>query len=120
MKAKIPYNKAYNLAQRILKELEPGCSRIEIRGSLHRKKPMVGDIEILAIPKIKNMQLDFFGNASGIDTKLDDIITRLVSVEKRLMIYKNGKKYKNLLLPISFKPISTFSVILLKLLISIL
>lgn len=41
---------ALPLAQEILKALEPHCSRIEIAGSIRRKKPEVNDIEIVCIP----------------------------------------------------------------------
>jgi DNA polymerase/3'-5' exonuclease PolX len=45
-----PYAEAYAIALKVLEELRPHCSRIEIAGSLRRKKPEVGDIEIVAVP----------------------------------------------------------------------
>jgi DNA polymerase/3'-5' exonuclease PolX len=48
---KYPYPEAYALATTVLKELKPHCIRAEIAGSIRRKKAMVGDIEIVAIPK---------------------------------------------------------------------
>jgi DNA polymerase (family 10) len=45
-----PYVEAYEIASRILEELKPHCLRIEIAGSLRRKKNDVGDIEIVLIP----------------------------------------------------------------------
>ena len=45
------YSEAYAIALRILKELKPHCERIEIAGSIRRKKTFVKDIEIVAIPK---------------------------------------------------------------------
>lgn len=45
-----PYAEVYKVAQKVLEELKPHCSRIEIAGSLRRKKSEVGDIEIVAIP----------------------------------------------------------------------
>ena len=44
-------NKAKRIADKIKAELTPHCERIEIAGSIRRKKPEVGDIEIVAIPK---------------------------------------------------------------------
>ncbi|MFA7256928.1 MAG: hypothetical protein WC047_05080 [Kiritimatiellales bacterium] len=44
-------NYATEIAERILSELAPYCDRIEIAGSIRRRKPEVGDIEIVAIPK---------------------------------------------------------------------
>jgi DNA polymerase/3'-5' exonuclease PolX len=39
------------IAQQVRDILEPYCQRIAIAGSIRRRKPEVGDIEILAIPK---------------------------------------------------------------------
>ncbi|OGI15737.1 MAG: hypothetical protein A2878_02940 [Candidatus Moranbacteria bacterium RIFCSPHIGHO2_01_FULL_54_31] len=48
---KYPYAEAYAIASDVLEQLRPHCIRIEIAGSIRRKKPMVKDIEIVAIPK---------------------------------------------------------------------
>ncbi len=45
------YHQALEIATRIKSELAPHCERIEIAGSIRRKKPEVKDIEIVAIPK---------------------------------------------------------------------
>lgn len=42
---------ATQIANQVKKELAPFCDRIEIAGSIRRKKPEVKDIEIVAIPK---------------------------------------------------------------------
>ena len=41
---------AYQIAEKIKKQLEPYCDRIAIAGSLRREKTDVKDIEIVAIP----------------------------------------------------------------------
>lgn len=43
--------KALNIAENIVRQLKPHCDRIEIAGSIRRKKPEVKDIEIVCIPK---------------------------------------------------------------------
>lgn len=48
---KRPYSEMIIIANRIKSLLEPDCYRIEIAGSLRRKKNMIGDIEIVCIPK---------------------------------------------------------------------
>jgi DNA polymerase (family 10) len=48
---KYPYAEAYAIAVAVLEELRPYCIRAEIAGSIRRKKQLVGDIEIVAIPK---------------------------------------------------------------------
>lgn len=57
-KQKIPLHEAEQIAQRVIAVLAPYCERIEIAGSIRRRKPEVGDIEIVAIPKIIT---DLFG-----------------------------------------------------------
>lgn len=46
-----PYTQMYELALKIEELLAPHCDRIEIAGSIRRKKSQIGDIEIVAIPK---------------------------------------------------------------------
>ena len=41
------------LAKRIVKQLKPFCKRIEIAGSIRRKNPNPGDVDIALIPKNK-------------------------------------------------------------------
>lgn len=43
--------KALDIAERIKAQLAPHCDRIEIAGSIRRRKPQVKDIELVAIPK---------------------------------------------------------------------
>ncbi len=45
------YENAIVIANRTLCELSPYCERVEIAGSIRRKKAEVKDIEIVAIPK---------------------------------------------------------------------
>jgi len=71
------YNQAMTIAQWLKGELAPVCNRVEIVGSLRRKLPMVGDVEILVIPqddhrldaKIKGLMaqglLDYRRNVRG-------------------------------------------------------
>jgi len=45
------YNEALKIANDVVEQLRPHCERIEIAGSIRRKKSVVKDIEIVAIPK---------------------------------------------------------------------
>lgn len=48
----IPYTTAYALAEGMVEKMAPYCERPpEIAGSLRRRRPEVGDIEIVAVPK---------------------------------------------------------------------
>jgi DNA polymerase/3'-5' exonuclease PolX len=55
---KRPYAQMMTIARAVVERLRPACQRIEIAGSLRRHRPMVGDIEICAIPI---MPTDLFG-----------------------------------------------------------
>src|SRR3990167_4394329 len=51
MKAEIPYKEAKTIADKLVMLLSPHCFRIEIAGSIRREKDIVGDVEIVCIPK---------------------------------------------------------------------
>jgi DNA polymerase/3'-5' exonuclease PolX len=42
---------AQQIAARVIDKIEPFCDRIEVAGSVRRRKPDVGDIEIVCIPR---------------------------------------------------------------------
>lgn len=44
--------KAKAIAEALKERLAPACERVSIAGSIRRRKPDVGDIELLAIPKV--------------------------------------------------------------------
>lgn len=87
MKTKLAYTQAHLIATDLLKRLSPFCGRIEIAGSIRRRKTEIGDIEIVAIPK---PLFDMFGNrieTHELDTvKWDDFGTWI----------KGGHKYKQI------------------------
>lgn len=50
-KAEMSYMEALAIAEAVKIALAPHCERIEIAGSIRRQKNIIGDIEIVAIPK---------------------------------------------------------------------
>lgn len=48
---KIPLERARRLAEQIVAEFRPYCERVQIVGSVRRNRPMVGDVELLYIPR---------------------------------------------------------------------
>ena len=66
--------KAQAIAENILAELAPHCDRCEIAGSIRRKKPEVGDIEIVAIPKC--FPADLFGGKTLRDPSFVALVQR--------------------------------------------
>lgn len=89
MKTKLPYPKAHALAQAIVADLKPGCVRAEIAGSVRRKKPEVGDVEVICIPAYQG---DLFGGRG--QSLLDPILSSLVERGLFLPPEKSGDRYK--------------------------
>lgn len=51
---KRPLSEVLPVAQKLVESLRPYCERIELGGSCRRQVAEVGDIEIVAIPKVEN------------------------------------------------------------------
>lgn len=85
--------KVQPLAEKIAEAVSPGCERIEIAGSLRRKKKLVGDIELVLVEKVGTMASgDLFGTTRRVSL-LTPILDQLVT-EGRLSIDENGPSYK--------------------------
>ncbi len=55
-----PLADAQFVAEGLVRLLEPACERIAIAGSIRRRKPDVGDIELLCVPTYREMR-DLWG-----------------------------------------------------------
>lgn len=82
---KRPYAQVHPIAVAMVERLRPACHRIEIAGSLRRQRPLVGDIEIVAIPRL---DADLFGAPL-----LTGDVDRLLAAWPVEMV-KNGPRYK--------------------------
>lgn len=85
------YKDAVRMATWLRDRLAPGCERIEIAGSVRRRKPDVKDIEIVAIPIAKPPR-PVFGEPADM-TELDRRL-RLLEQDGFLRRVKGGKKYR--------------------------
>ncbi len=63
-KRRIPLHDAEQLAAELVELLEPACDRIEVAGSIRRRRPDVGDVEIVCQPRQEPLR-DFFGLETG-------------------------------------------------------
>lgn len=52
------------IAEAFLHHMRPRAERIEVAGSIRRRKPDIGDIEIVMVPKL-HQELDLFGQPAG-------------------------------------------------------
>lgn len=75
-KAEVSLRVARPIAESLRAALEPSCQRITIAGSIRREKTMVGDIELLAVPKATE-QTDLFGSPVGTVSLLDSALAAL-------------------------------------------
>ena len=88
---RIPYKSALGTAEHIVEQLRPMCERIEIAGSLRRKKKEVGDIEIVCIPvPIAGLLGEMY-----LDAGIMLVLTKMGI--SWLKIQKNGQHYKKLI-----------------------
>lgn len=78
--------------------LAPACHSIAVAGSLRRNRPDVGDIEIVAVPRISSEQDGMFATADR--NHLAEAVDRLI--EERVLAShptdpKRGERYSKLL-----------------------
>jgi DNA polymerase/3'-5' exonuclease PolX len=83
---KQPFVIMMKTARLLVTRLAPACERIEIAGSLRRKKALVSDIELVAIPK---PVVNLLGEPTGDRTELDALLDTLP-----VHFTKRGRKYQ--------------------------
>ena len=94
MKTKVQLAEAKLIADRIKALLTPACDRIEIAGSIRRKKAEVGDIEIVCIPRL---QPNLWGDEE--QSVLDPFLDCLVGDGILIRGERNGPKWKQFFVP---------------------
>lgn len=82
---KQPFATMMYTARLLVAKLQPACERIEIAGSLRRERPLISDIEIVAIPK---PILNLIGEPTE-RTEVDDLLDTLP-----VTFTKRGRKYQ--------------------------
>lgn len=73
---RLPLAEATAIADELAELIGPGCERLEIAGSIRRGAPTVGDIDILAAPKLVPM-LDMFDQPIGAVDALGNLLDEL-------------------------------------------
>lgn len=58
---KIDLDQAAGIAQDIITHVRPSMARIEVAGSIRRRKPVVGDIELVALPSDRERMVHLLG-----------------------------------------------------------
>jgi DNA polymerase/3'-5' exonuclease PolX len=97
--------RATEIANQWLFNLRDGCERIEIAGSVRRRKAEVHDVELVAVPKMERLK-DLFGNPDGERNLLEQAVENIGPVMK-----KNGPRYKCIVEPYDGAQIDLFVVL---------
>jgi DNA polymerase/3'-5' exonuclease PolX len=87
MKPKFPRSDALEVTRIIIAFIQPFCERLVVAGSLRRRKPEVGDIEILYIPKFSTEPDGLFDTKqiNCVDRELENLL-QVQTITKRLSI----------------------------------
>lgn len=99
---------ALGVAQDYLELFKPFCERIEIAGSIRRKKAEVKDIELVAVPKLIEIK-DLFGNVQESRNEMEAVFADLKAAGRKFV--KDGKRYKQIFSPDDFIKIDLFMVL---------
>ena len=79
---RIPLDEALGAARALAYLIKDACVRVEIAGSIRRKKPTIGDIDLVVEPFVADV-FDMFGEASGETANLtDERLQELVAAGK--------------------------------------
>src|SRR3990172_9337062 len=98
-----PITEALPAAFELINILKPACQKIEIAGSLRRRCMTVGDIEIVAVPKVEEIEVaepDLFGEKQ---TKSYNMLLRALdglAAKMGFAFYKKGEKYRQFPFPL--------------------
>lgn len=78
---KRPRDQVLRIAEQIVASLKDTCEEIEIAGSLRRNLVLVGDIEIVAVPRIET-QASLIGDGEPVSNLLHERLDELMKDEK--------------------------------------
>lgn len=110
---RLPLRAAQAVAESVVAALRPACERIEIAGSIRRRRPDVGDVEIVAVSKVVTTEpMEFFGEATRV-ALLPDHVTALLrsgTLAPHPERPANGERYKRLWIPATGLQLDLFIV----------
>jgi len=93
------HSAALKVAESLVEHLRPVCTRIEIKGSLSRLKPEVGDIEILAAPDLAPVPRARLEFGKPIPRSYNTALDKLVDEMRKdgaILLQADGDRYKKL------------------------
>ena len=92
MKGKHPYAEGLAAALSLRAKLQPFCERIEVAGSIRRRCETVGDIEIVAIPRMQTVD-GLFGPMGKAVSLLDEHLAKYPEIYRQV---RAGERMKEM------------------------
>ena len=110
-KTRVPLSEAEAIAETIVETLSPVCERIEIAGSIRRRKKDVADVEIVCIPRMRADGLFGDGSIDQLRQLCDGLLASGRMAHRRDVNGRRsyGDKFKRLLF--DGLPLDLFSVL---------
>lgn len=105
-KQQVPLGDALTVARAVRERLHPWCVRIDIAGSIRRRRPEVGDIELVALPRYEDESVAATGMFDGPTTRRVNLLA--VAVDELVRQgdladhpedHKRGERYAKLVHP---------------------
>jgi DNA polymerase/3'-5' exonuclease PolX len=94
VKISMPLNEAQLIAELFVNSIRGACQRVAIAGSIRRRKPIVGDIEVVCVPRV-SVSTDLFGAV----VHQPGILLDLALAQADYVFVQNGPRKKTFLLP---------------------
>lgn len=102
MKARIALDRAKAWADAFVARLEPACQRIEVAGSIRRRKPEVGDVEVVVLPRLEELPTPgdlFAGPGSTTRDHLLEALAAEVLAGRLVPGLRAGQRYRQYAIP---------------------
>lgn len=107
-KIQLSLDDAKSQAEQLLQRLQPACHRIQVAGSIRRHRRYVGDIEIVALPRLHE-QRDLFDVPTGITSSWLDLTLGTMIEQGAIRVgEKWGPRFKQFTLPAYDTPVDLF------------
>lgn len=111
---RVPLAEAQAIATDLVAILGLGCERIEVAGSIRRCRPDVGDVELVAVPRLRTETVGdgFFGTREVAHDELALLVDTLVlqgTLEPHPADPRRGERYSKLLHRASGLQVDLFS-----------
>lgn len=112
---RVPLAEADAVAHELVAVLDLGCDRIAVAGSIRRRRPDIGDVEIVAVPRIRTETVveGLFAEERQVEVDELQVLVDALVLKGTLASHptdsKHGARYSKLLHPASGLQVDLFS-----------